>query len=418
DYASRAPELAGSLLGASAPKTYLILGQDNAEPRATGGFVGVMGPIELSAGRVTHTDFRSSYDWDDDPRLTPLAPPQALQRYMNSGAWFLRDANWWPDFRQSAGQVETLWTHRQGGPVDGVIAVDLQALDDLLVAVDGVDVPELGGHVTAGTAEDEIEKRRATRQALASYADYQRTKTELLSALYRALLARLLAPAPEQLPGIAAVVAHDLQTKHLMLEFDDPQLAAVAAGQAWDGRLSAQDESSLAIFDTELSYGKLGPYISKEARYEVGPGGRANLSITYGNSFRPTPGAAWDPFISGLHWDWQKRQFLQEQGAWLGYIRVVVPGGTRLEAGSGWDDQVATTDDVPGSTTFAAPLLLEPGQSRTVSLQYQLPAALSPDSLTAIAQPGARPFSLNARLPAYTQSIVLDGRDVRLEPPR
>src|SRR5699024_5779995 len=143
--APRAADLAGALLGGDRPRTYLLVGQNDDEPRATGGFIGTLGLLTLADGRITASDVRSSYLWDR-PGLAPLPAPEPLQRYMNAGGWYLRDANWWLDFRRTAAQLLLLWEREHGNAeqVDGVIAIDSSALELLLRAVGTVDVPELG----------------------------------------------------------------------------------------------------------------------------------------------------------------------------------------------------------------------------------------------------------------------------------
>src|SRR5205807_1023773 len=51
-------------MGFDRPKTYLILGQSNDEIRATGGFIGSMGLLTVSHGKIEQLDYKSSYDWD------------------------------------------------------------------------------------------------------------------------------------------------------------------------------------------------------------------------------------------------------------------------------------------------------------------------------------------------------------------
>ncbi|HLG69277.1 MAG TPA: DUF4012 domain-containing protein, partial [Chloroflexota bacterium] len=415
DTGPAAPALAASLLGGDSPRTYLVLAQDNAEPRATGGFIGVMGPLEVSSGNVVQTEFRSSYDWDN-LNLPRTAAPAPLARYMNLGVWYLRDANWSPDFVQTAATVQDAWQRNQGQAVDGVVAVDLPALDDMLNAVGGVDVPELGGFVTAGTAEQRIAERRNTPEALASYDAYQRVKSELLGALYKALLAKLEHPDAAAVPAIASALLHDLATKHIMLSLADPGLARVARTGRWDGHIPPPGGDALGIVDTSVSYGKTGPYIHKSARYQRDASGIARVLITYSNSYEPIPGAPWDPFISGLYWDWKSRAFVKQQGAWLDYLRILLPAGIELRSSSGTDDQPTVSQDLPGLATLAAPVLVLPGQQRQVTFEYQLPAAAAAAPLTVIAQPGASPYSLEFQVTGLPgQTLMVDGRDLTVQ---
>jgi len=70
-----APDLLPYLLGFDAPRTYLILAQDNHELRATGGIIRGVGVMEVEQGRVTRVSFQDSYTVDDPSKPSPpLAP--------------------------------------------------------------------------------------------------------------------------------------------------------------------------------------------------------------------------------------------------------------------------------------------------------------------------------------------------------
>ncbi len=77
---ARAAALVPGMLGADRPRTYLVLFQNNAEARATGGIAGALAVVRTDAGRVEVVGQLSSSDFGrfDEPVL-PLSPEiQAL----------------------------------------------------------------------------------------------------------------------------------------------------------------------------------------------------------------------------------------------------------------------------------------------------------------------------------------------------
>jgi hypothetical protein len=114
-----------------------------------------------------------------------------------------------------------------------VIAVDRGALDLLLEAVGGVDVPELGGHVTASSAEAVLDERRRSPEALRSYADYQRVKSQALSALHLAVVKKVTAARGAELLRVALALGQAARDKHLLVWFRDPDLQQLARDQGW-----------------------------------------------------------------------------------------------------------------------------------------------------------------------------------------
>jgi Protein of unknown function (DUF4012) len=381
------PDLAGRLLGVDRPRTYLLVGQNSDEARATGGFIGTLGRLTLADGRVVNSDVRSSYDWDNHS-VPRVLPPEPLQKYMNFGAWYLRDANWWIDFRTTTEQLLTLWDQHQGGAdqIDGVIAIDEPGLAGLVDAVGGVDVPELGGVVDGGNVQQRLDQRRRSPEALKSGVDYQRVKTQIIGGLHHALLNKLVNARGAQLLRAVLAFGRAAQERHILMWFRNSDLEEAAAAQAWDGALRPGSGDFLGVVATSMSYGKVMPYIVRERQYTRRADGSSFLTLTYSNHYRPAFGAPWDPLVDGTWWDWHAGYLRHEQGAWLGYIRVLAPPGSALTSADGWDDQPTTSleDDV---VVFGGPILLEPGRARTVTLTYSNPTpADSP--LRIFRQPG------------------------------
>lgn len=411
DLAPRAPHLAKLALGIPKPNTYLLLVQNDAEIRATGGFVGALGPVTVQGGKITAVDVRSSYDWDA-PTSPSVSPPGPLVRYMNFGAWFIRDANWWPDYPRSAREARRFWQERGGPPLDGVIAIDHQALHGVLRALGGVEVAELGGLVTADTAESRMDQRRRTLEQTAGKT-WDPAKNEVLGSVYRAVLDKVLTASATQLSNLAVALLDSLQHKHVLADLDDGDLKEALAKLGWDGRVEPGDGDALEVVDTTVSYGKVAPYLRQSGRYERDPRGEVALSLTYANTFKPTPGAPWDVVVNGTYWNWKAGIFQREQGAWLGYVRVLVPEGAQLVSATGWDEQPTAGQETPRFVTIGGPLMVRPGATRTVALRYRLPGTLRRAPLRLIAQPGAPDLALDVALPGRAaQQVTLAGRDV------
>ncbi|MDW8103342.1 MAG: DUF4012 domain-containing protein, partial [Anaerolineae bacterium] len=123
--------VAPDLLGADGPRTYLILAQNEDELRPTGGFLTGVGEVRLQNGRLVSMTFRDSYAADDFSLPYP-DPPEPLRRYMGIDLWVLRDSNWSPDFPTAARQAVALYRPGYKVSVDGVIALDQYALQELV----------------------------------------------------------------------------------------------------------------------------------------------------------------------------------------------------------------------------------------------------------------------------------------------
>lgn len=132
--ANSALAVAPDMLGASGPRTYLLVFQNLAEATALGGTSAALTEIKVDNGAISIQRQASSGDfpWRDspimepDPTLSALYTPQFYTR--------LNLATSRPDFPTAAGIAEAFWQEHIGGTVDGVISIDPAALGYILKA--------------------------------------------------------------------------------------------------------------------------------------------------------------------------------------------------------------------------------------------------------------------------------------------
>jgi hypothetical protein len=138
---ARAAEILPSVLGAQGPRRYLVLVQNNAEPRALGGITGSVIELRANRGRVQLVRSRPGSSFGDLGRpVVPLRPAErdlfgpALGRYM-------LNVTATPDFPRSTQLASGIWTGATGDRVDGALAVDPVTLAGLLEVTGPVEVP-------------------------------------------------------------------------------------------------------------------------------------------------------------------------------------------------------------------------------------------------------------------------------------
>lgn len=162
--ADTALQVMPGMLGSEEPRRFLLVFQNNAEIRATGGLPGAVavvttddGKIELRRQVATSTLSRAP-----EPAL-PLSPAEEEIYGEELGTFFL-DANFTPDFPRTAALMGARWEQEFGTPVDGVISLDPVALSYILQATGPVTV----GDVTLDSANvvDEL-----LHQVYLRYAD-------------------------------------------------------------------------------------------------------------------------------------------------------------------------------------------------------------------------------------------------------
>ena len=142
--ADRALQVLPTMLGADGPKSYLLVFQNNAEVRATGGLPGAISVVTADDGRLTMGEQTTAVKLGEaDEPVLPLTPAEQEIYGPQLGTYFL-DANFTPSFPRAADLMAARWAQRKGQQVDGVLAVDTVAVSYVLGAT---------GPVTVGPAQ-------------------------------------------------------------------------------------------------------------------------------------------------------------------------------------------------------------------------------------------------------------------------
>lgn len=151
DAVGNSAKLLPGMLGADGPRRYLLVAQNPAELRATGGLIGSVALITADHGALSLTAQQAGTSIG--PWTTPVAPipdgPTGL--FGQLIGTYLQDVNLTPDFPLSASTASRMWTLTNGGTVDGVVTMDPVVLAAVLRATGPVGLPG-GEQITADNA--------------------------------------------------------------------------------------------------------------------------------------------------------------------------------------------------------------------------------------------------------------------------
>ncbi len=266
-----------ALLGAERDRQYLVLFANSDEIRPVGGFIGTVGLINVSRGKVENIDVRSVYDGDGQLKKF-LAPPNPLLPITNR--WYLRDSNWFVDYQKSARKAAELF-EKEGGPtVDGVIMLTPKVIQNLLAATGPIQVP---GYDTVVSSDNFV---RVT-QAEVTY-DYDRKVNkpkQFLSDLTPILLTKLFSSSGESGNGkmkTLQALTQSLGQKDLLLYFADSHAEEEATNLGWAGVLPKDAEGFLMVNNANIGGHKSDQFMEQEIDYRttVADNGDADVVVT------------------------------------------------------------------------------------------------------------------------------------------
>lgn len=274
-FAKKILSLCPELLAFDAKKSYLVLFQNNSELRPTGGFIGSYGILTFEKGRLL--DFRVEDVYAADGQLKGhVEPPQPIKKYLDKGNWYLRDANWSPDFPTTAVQTSWFLEKETGQRVDGVIGVNLNMVKSLLQAFGPVELPEYNEKITASNLFE-----RAEYHAEINFFPGSQQKKSFLAALTAFLFEKAKLADPQASLTLFGALEENLQAKDIMFTFDDRILQQRLQFLGWTGEIktiSFGRESQfkgpgiidyLMLVDANVGVNKANYFIEREVAYEA-----------------------------------------------------------------------------------------------------------------------------------------------------
>jgi hypothetical protein len=252
------------MFGADGSRTYLLMFQNLAEVRATGGIAGAYLVVEANLGGVRIIDQGSSAANLQVFRKSVLPlDPAMVDLHTDRLGVYPADVNLTPDFPTAATLIREMYRLRSGRTVDGVMATDPVALSYILKAT-GPAPLTAGAPLAAETVVhrllSEVYSIPVPAQQDAFFAGAAKSVFDVLVAKKadpKALLKALILAAGER--RILAWSAH-------------PEEQAQLTDTVLGGSLSTDDgdKPTVGVFLNDGSGAKLGYYLTHSATLSVG----------------------------------------------------------------------------------------------------------------------------------------------------
>ncbi|MHB1295996.1 MAG: DUF4012 domain-containing protein [Anaerolineae bacterium] len=371
--------LAADWLGDGQPHQALLLVQNSDELRATGGYISAVAALRVQGGAVETPRYLSSDELESYAAVHPAAP-DALRRMMGAGVLLLRDGNWSPDYPTTAEVVAALYALETGEQVDLVVAIDTAVVDAMLTVFGPLVLPRYN---VAVSVEDYYETAAlfwaqpldapALGGSEAEFQEWLAHRKDFGSALLEAVQARAEALSAEDASRLLVALARSAQTHDLLAWAPgQPSLQEHLRRAGLDGGVRSTEGDYLMVVDSNVGWNKADRHIARSIDYAVSlepEGPRARLTLTY----QHTAEASAEPCVHRARY-LESYEALTEQCYWA-YTRVLVPAGSMLLAveGAERDPDVRVEE---GKSSFGLMLMVPPGETRTLILEYRLPVGV------------------------------------------
>lgn len=355
-----------SMAGADGGKTYLIVFQNNAEIRATGGNPAASIIMKVDQGKFELLDQASSrtfYEEGTAGEQFSDIPAETLALYPSSFARYSQDYTMTPSFPTTVQLFQDLWQRTNGERFDGVISIDPVVLSHMLAVAGPVDV-----------AGEQISSDNAVKSLLSdAYERFPngRDSDVFFSEVSRAVFSHLTAGKWDPAEMLDAL-AKSAEEQRLLLSFTDEQAQQLSRELELDGALQMDNtaHTQVGTYLNDYSVGKLEYHLSQSVAATCDVGARTiTTTTTLTNSI---PNSIQSKYTLGA----RNGNFgLPRTSMMLDVLFFAPPGGqviatdpsTSEESGF---DRAGTQDN---NTALSRLVVVPQGETRTVSSTVQLP---------------------------------------------
>jgi hypothetical protein len=408
-------------VGKAGPQTYLLLIQNEDELRPTGGFITAVGSVVIHNGELLNIQTESVELVDDRSKPYPK-PPWQLGEYMLASVLVLRDSNWFTDFPTTAQMAEYLYSYSRAHSVDGVIAIDQHVVVELLKALGPIRVDGLLYEINADNVLEYMRSAKEQHAPPGVIGIWDRK--QFIGRLAQPILEKMLRARGETWSGLAQTLIRLLDERHILLQFDDPNLTGFLARRQWDGALRPPENSDfLMAVNSNIGFNKTNAVVESALAYDVDLADlnrpHAHLDVINTNHSTGDVPCEPRPPRDPAETDYPINE------CYFSYLRVYRPAGTTLLDSTPPAipasetmievDIPAHTDDlgneeISGAQVFGALLVVHQGESLHTGFDFGLPTLVLRQNaqtggwtytLTVQKQPGtiAIPLTLHIHLP-------------------
>lgn len=266
DAAATIGRLLPQMLGSQGQRRYLVLFQNSAEPRSTGGIFGSFALVTADRGKITIVDQGSAARalLIFDPPAVELTETQTLL-YGQNMARYSQDANATPDFPSAASIFVSMYQQRGGGAIDGVLAIDPVALSYMLKGAAPLDV---GPGMTI-TSKNLVPMLLSTAYQAFPKGD-QLARDDFLAHATGVVFSSLMSGTADP-RSILTGLTQAIEERRILLYSTDPTVQAGIATSPVSGAITPDVAApSLGVFLNDRTGAKLGFYLHNEVHVTAG----------------------------------------------------------------------------------------------------------------------------------------------------
>ncbi len=350
-------EMAYEALGIDEQRRYLVLFQNPTELRPTGGFVGTITVLELHRGQISSYEFQDVYDISRTySRVTSheIEPPWAISEYVRPDKLQFQDANWWPNFPDSASMLIEMADASDWPELHGVAAVQPETFQDLIDVAGAIEV-EVDGETRTITSDNLLEESERQRRVQRETGEGETGHKEVIELIGEVLIDQLSLGDRDDLIPAVLMMFDRLDQRDMQAYHEDENVQQFLEERNWAGLIEPQpDTPTLSTIFANVTGLKTSLAMQPTMDLYFEPDDEDDsVNVTATISLEHTGAAGGDPFYEGFQRYW---------------IDVNLPENATL-----LDSSVEAAEDPDASSGGAYVVNLHVETTEEITIEFSMP---------------------------------------------
>lgn len=342
---------------------YLVIFQNNAEMRPTGGFLGSFAVVEFNDYKIAKLDFNTNiYKLDNAYAAYNIVTPPAPLTTINQGKWTMHDANFAVSYPEAAKTIQWFYEQESGDKVDGVIALNASSVQNLLRLTGPIELSNYSTTISADNFFDEL----ASKIEKEYFYNVENKQENEPKTILKELMPLLVEKA-KNLPKLELLklVFNELSQKQLLLQSNNETIEQSILTMNWGGKVSESDSDYLYINNANITDTNLNKNWGAKTSLKI------KESIDY--QINNIDGALTsDLTLMRSH----TGSYQWPDGVNINWTRILVPQGSVLQTAELNGKDITSQIEIgaeAGKTYFGLWINTNPQTSNVLKLTYQLP---------------------------------------------
>lgn len=362
------------LMGVFANGKHLILFQNSAELRPTGGFIGSFATVETKNYQIKNIYIDSNiYKRDNTFAKNNDIFPQdkVLASFVPDGKLTMRDSNWTADFSISASEIAWFYEHEGGSKVNNVVGITSNFFKQLLDIIGPINMVKYNVVVNKNNFNEVVQNKIENEYFKNEGSDAVDEPKSILSEMFPVVMVRV--KNPKYWLRIYQLLFASFKNKDIILYSFNSHKEEMILKNNWGAAIAKNVNDYLYINNANLGGNKSSLYVNEDIHY--------NIKNVSGQLLAELN-------IAKTHTE-QAYGFRNKD-----YTRIYVPRGSELIDIKIDDSSIKNDTEVSeefDKTVFKFTNIIEPGKTKNINIVYKLPLniKLNDYSLLVQKQPGS-----------------------------